>query len=144
MKKHVCVDLDGVIAQYDGWKGLGVIGEPIPGAREFLSALHCHYKVVVFTTRVCVEHNREDIKKIRHFHPDTPDEILRTFLVSLVEQYMEKNSLPYDEIWSGRGKPLAIAYVDDRSVVCRPQDYKGTAKFHFDEILLRIAELAND
>lgn len=28
MKKNVCVDLDGVLAQYDRWKGIEHIGDP--------------------------------------------------------------------------------------------------------------------
>ena len=35
MKNTVCVDLDGTLAKYDGWKGLEHIGEPIDGSVEF-------------------------------------------------------------------------------------------------------------
>src|SRR6185369_12895891 len=33
------VDLDGVLAKYDTWKGLFTIGEPFPGARKFMHDL---------------------------------------------------------------------------------------------------------
>ena len=32
----VCVDFDGVIAKYDGYRGDEHYGEPIKGAKEFL------------------------------------------------------------------------------------------------------------
>jgi len=51
MKKSVCVDLDGVLAQYDGWKGVEHIGDPIPGAVQFTKKLQEVARVVIFTTR---------------------------------------------------------------------------------------------
>jgi ribonucleotide monophosphatase NagD (HAD superfamily) len=48
----VSVDLDGVLARYDGWKGDGVFNEPAPGAKEFLENLRREgYRVVILTTR---------------------------------------------------------------------------------------------
>ena len=50
--KRVCVDFDGVLAEYDGWKGPGVMGSPRCGARKFLEELHgLGFKVVIHTTR---------------------------------------------------------------------------------------------
>jgi len=50
--KHIYVDFDGVLAEYDGWKGPEYLGPPRKGAREFLAALKSvGYKVVIFTTR---------------------------------------------------------------------------------------------
>jgi len=48
----VCIDFDGVLANYDGWKGKEVLGEPIKGAREFVDKMiGLGYTVIVFTTR---------------------------------------------------------------------------------------------
>ena len=50
--KHICVDFDGVLAEYTGWKGPEHLGDPMPGSREFLKALkNMGYKVVIHTTR---------------------------------------------------------------------------------------------
>ena len=53
--KTVCVDLDGVLAQYDGWQGLENIGDPVEGAREFMEDLSKKYHVLVHTARVANE-----------------------------------------------------------------------------------------
>ena len=49
--KTICVDLDGVLAQYGGWKGPDHIGEPMSGTGDFLQTLVRDYEVVVHTTR---------------------------------------------------------------------------------------------
>lgn len=33
----------------------------------------------------------------------------------LIREALEKAGVPYDEIWAGRGKPIACHYIDDRS-----------------------------
>jgi hypothetical protein len=48
----VCVDLDGVLNLYDGWRGADYFHPPRPGAIEFLKALHeRNFQVVVHTVR---------------------------------------------------------------------------------------------
>jgi cysteine desulfurase / selenocysteine lyase len=48
----VCVDLNGVLDTYTGWKGEQHWDPPAPGAREFLRGLHEHgWRIIVFTTR---------------------------------------------------------------------------------------------
>ena len=104
--KTVCVDLDGVLAQYDGWKGIEYIGDPIPGAKQFVEAL-CMIpaKVCIWTTRANSEANRESVESLR----------------SRIELWLDHAAIPYDSIHVGPGKPLAAAFIDDRAVVCRPQ-----------------------
>jgi hypothetical protein len=47
-----CVDLNGVLDSYDGWKGPSHFDPPRDGAREFLVSLHARgFDVIVFTTR---------------------------------------------------------------------------------------------
>ena len=49
---RVCVDLDGVLNMYDGWKGEGHFAGPRPGAVEFLQELNRQgYDVAIFTSR---------------------------------------------------------------------------------------------
>jgi hypothetical protein len=48
----VCVDLNGVLDAYTGWKSPEHWDPPVPGAEAFLRSLVEHgYRVVVFTTR---------------------------------------------------------------------------------------------
>jgi cysteine desulfurase/selenocysteine lyase len=50
--KVVCVDLNGVLDRYEGWRGAEHWDAPAPGAREFLRTLKEHgCRIVVFTTR---------------------------------------------------------------------------------------------
>ncbi|MEM4721777.1 MAG: hypothetical protein QXT73_06950 [Candidatus Methanomethylicaceae archaeon] len=50
--KHICVDFDGVLAEYDGWRGPSVLGKPMEGAKDFLVQLvRMGYRVVVHTAR---------------------------------------------------------------------------------------------
>lgn len=38
-KKTICVDFDGVIAQYDGFKGNDIFGDPIDGVQSAMEVL---------------------------------------------------------------------------------------------------------
>ena len=106
MKKSVCVDLDGVLAQYDGWKGVEIIGDPILGAREFLLKLREKYFIVIHTTRTNSLVNK-----------GMGERELRL----IVEDWLVKNDMIFDAITVKDGKPIAVAYVDDRAVMCCPQ-----------------------
>lgn len=50
-KKTLLIDFDGTIAQYDGWKGLTEVGEPLAKARHALCILSRQFRIVYFTTR---------------------------------------------------------------------------------------------
>jgi adenylylsulfate kinase len=50
--RTVALDFDGVLAQYDGWRGEDHLGQPMPGMRDLVAALERRgCAVVVFTTR---------------------------------------------------------------------------------------------
>lgn len=85
----VCVDLDGVLNLFDGWKGADYFHPPRPGAAEFLRSLNAqNYRVIVFTIR-WAEH---------------------------VEQWLEQNGLRgYVDCVTDK-KPVAHVYVDDRAI----------------------------
>lgn len=103
-KKTVCVDFDGVLCRYDGWKGEDHFGEPLPGALEFMRLLYGVAKVVVFTTRTKAD------------TPGRPEGTTPESLALKVKQWLYDHGMPYHEVYVGQGKPLAAAYVDDRAV----------------------------
>lgn len=101
-RRTIAVDFDGVIAEYDGYKGPGVLGEPRADVREALLLLRAEgWKIVIHTTR-------------------SNDE---------VGEYLRQNAIPHDEINSNSDyrtqgvKPVADVYWDDRAV-----RYSGDAR----------------
>jgi hypothetical protein len=94
VKKNVCVDFDGVLAKYDGWKGATVIGDPFPGVKEFMDELSKKYDVIVHTTRA-----------------NEPEGWQAVYL------WLINNNIKYYKILP---KPIAVAYIDDRAVYCNP------------------------
>lgn len=85
----VCVDLDGVLNLFDGWKGADHFHAPRPGAREFLRALReRNFEVVVFTVRWAPH----------------------------VEQWLEQHGLAgfIDRVTDR--KPPAHVFIDDRAI----------------------------
>lgn len=87
-KPTACVDLDGVLNLYDGWKGAHYFHGVRPGARDFLLNLGVDYQVIVHTTR--------DIDKTVQWLRDNQ-------LYSLVNGVSNE-------------KPPAVVYIDDRAV----------------------------
>ena len=109
-RKTVAVDVDGVLAYWQhGMRRKGVIGEPNPGAREFMIFLkECGHRIVVYTTRCKIM-------------PSIESGIGAVVLQERIVQWLALHDIPYDEVYIGQGKPFADAYVDDRAVECRPQ-----------------------
>jgi hydroxymethylpyrimidine pyrophosphatase-like HAD family hydrolase len=101
-RRTIAVDFDGVIADYDGYKGPGVLGAPRDDVREALNLLRSEgWKIVIHTTRGNDE----------------------------VEGYLQQNAIAHDEINSNSDyrthgvKPVADVYWDDRAVC-----YSGDAR----------------
>ena len=108
MQKTICVDFDGVIADYSkGFQGKDVFGESLHGAGFSMGALRENgWRVIIFTTR-----------------PDTP----------ALRAYLKKNGIPYDYInenpdqpEGSSGKVIADLYLDDRAF-----RFKGWADFRY-------------
>lgn len=110
-KPRVCVDLDGVLAKYDGWKGADKIGPPLPGALEFARELAEIADIIVFTSRCSVE----GIAEKWNDEGSTGSAKVR------VIDWLEKNNFPFTDVYVGQGKPLAAVFIDDRAVNCSPQ-----------------------
>ena len=104
----VAIDLDGVLAKYDGWKvhGRHNIGAPQKGAKEFVEAIRKKYRVTVFTCRTKIA-SSPDAQK---YHDPA------IWLRNIVIDWLEKHNIPYDNIYIGQGKPHAVYYIDDRGV----------------------------
>jgi hypothetical protein len=110
-KPRVCVDLDGVLAKYDGWKGADKIGPPLPGALEFVNELAEIADIIVFTSRCSSEGIEERSDGI-----GTPGNAK----VRVID-WLERNNFPFTDVYVGQGKPLAAVFIDDRAVNCSPQ-----------------------
>jgi hypothetical protein len=94
----VCVDLDGVLNTFDGWRGAEYFHPPRPGAREFLASLkQAGYRVVVLTVR---------------WHEWVLDWLREHHLAEFVDEVTDR-------------KPPAHAYIDDRAV-CFRGDFQST------------------
>jgi hypothetical protein len=94
----VCVDFNGVLDSYQGWRGPTHFDEPRPGAREFLEALSRRdYHVIVFTTR---------------YAPDVWSWLRKYGLDDLVIDVTDR-------------KPPAHVFIDDRAV-CFRGDFSST------------------
>lgn len=92
----VCVDLNGVLDAYTGWKHPDHWDEPRPGARGFLQALtERGFDVVVFTTR-------------HHLQ---------------VRRWLQQHGLLTYVSAVTRRKPPAHVFVDDRAV-CFKGDFE--------------------
>lgn len=98
-EKYVAIDLDGCIAEYDGWQGLDYIGEPKEDAKETMERLkELGFEIIIYTCRDEEGYDR-------------------------IEDYMEENNLPYDYInhnpeqppTAGEDKVFAHYYIDDRN-----------------------------
>ena len=90
----IAVDFDGVISDYDGWKGPSNVGPPRLDVIEVLKVLRSEgWKIVVYSCRASEE----------------------------IRPYLEKNAIPFDEINqnssspTGGSKPVATVYWDDRA-----------------------------
>ncbi len=114
-KPRICLDLDGVLAQYDKWRGIEHIGDPIPGALKFTKDLAKIAEIVIFSSRCA-----QDIAEGSRITPGQ----LRIHII----EWLEKHKFPYSDVYVGQGKPRAAAFIDDRAVTCSPQNDKDAFK----------------
>ena len=73
VRRTIAVDCDGVIAEYDGWKGKGVLGLPPKDVIKALHELHAEgWKIVIHTTR-----GEQEVRAYLVHHGTPHDEINR-------------------------------------------------------------------
>jgi hypothetical protein len=109
-RPRVCLDLDGVLARYEGWNGPEHIGPPLPGALEFAWSLAEFSDIIIFTSRCS-----QDPGAGNGLTADPGKVRIR------VMDWLEKHKFPYHDVYVGNGKPKAAAFIDDRAVHCSPQ-----------------------
>ena len=97
-KKTVCVDFDGVLAEFHGWLGEDVLGNPYPMTRPFLETIKdMGYDIVVHTVRKA-------------------GRVWDWLYANDMARYIEAVTSV---------KPPAFAYIDDRSI-CFEGDHNAT------------------
>ena len=108
----ICIDLDGVLASRKYSKGASKIGEPIDGAVDFTREVSETADIVILTARISganIDNKNLSRKEIKTAS-------------ATVKQWLEQHGFAYTSIWEAPGKPIASAYVDDRAVICRPEE----------------------
>ena len=96
----IVVDLDGTICEHR----YPDFGEPIAGAKEALQRLKAAgFWIVIHTVRTSSAFQAAGLYEPEVNSPEA------------VGAFLQSHEIPYDEIWM-HDKPLAIAYIDDRSV----------------------------
>jgi hypothetical protein len=94
-RRTIAVDFDGVIAEYDGWKGFGVLGDPRKDVLHALRTLRAEgWKIIINSTR---------------------GEAELTAYLAHHEIHVDEINCNSDYKTSGH-KPVADIYWDDRAV----------------------------
>jgi hypothetical protein len=98
-RKTYAVDWDGTLVEYHGWKGAGAFGAPIPKmvaqVRKWLAEGH---EVIIFTSRVSVEHAPMDVME----NAQAIDRLLREMNLPQLEITANKY-IRISEFWDDRG-----------------------------------------
>lgn len=99
-KFFISCDLDDTLTCFTGWKGYEHIGNPRPDIVKFLRLAKKikNAYIIIYTCRVS----------------DSSRHIL-SGSVEAVKKWLNRWSIPFDEIWTGRGKPFSNLYIDDLS-----------------------------
>jgi histidinol phosphatase-like enzyme len=94
------IDFDGTIVEH-AWPNIGKLK---PGAKTAVARLKdAGFHILIFTCRA----NPPDGGKF-----DDPD---ATKLKDMV-RFLKEHDIPFDDVWTGAGKPFATAYVDDKAI----------------------------
>lgn len=99
-ERILAVDLDGTLAEFDHWRGYTHIGKSIKKTASLVrKAKKEGAYIIIFTCRTTTADNEP-------------------YLLSLnvVSEWLEKNKIPFDKIWTGAGKPFANLYIDDSAL----------------------------
>ncbi len=102
--KTIVVDFDGVLHWYrKGWQDGTIYDEPTPGAQDAMKQLlEAGFYVIIFSTRA-----------IKLIVKGVPEQGQFPEMV----KWLNKHNFPQGlKIWTEAGKPMGVAYIDDRAV----------------------------
>lgn len=98
-RKTIAVDWDGTLVEYNGWKGAGIYGAPIINMIQRIHQwLMDGHEVIIFTSRVSVEHDPEHVMK----ECQTIDIALKDMGLPLL-QITANKYIRISEFWDDRG-----------------------------------------
>ena len=117
----VCFDFDGVLAEYDGWKGHEHIGKPIEENIHLVGVLHnAGFTLVLSTTRL------NDFPFVDK--PYEVDRVVQTgHAAEILHGWLQEQGIEtfFARIWCD--KVMADYYIDDRALrYGLEKDFKGT------------------
>ena len=117
MNEPLAVDLDGVLFKvfwgnveegmpFDSME----FGEVMPGAREGMKALKdAGFYLIIYTCRTNPGFPRKEKHSVME-------------LQNIIELKLKEEGIPYDEVFVGISKPVAVAYIDDRAIEFKSWD----------------------
>lgn len=107
----IAVDLDGTLAEYNGWCGREHIGKPLPGAVAAMQAMVDQgHRVMIFTCRCSNELSEEFTSNMD-----------AQASAEIIYAWLSEHGFPPVHVWTGAGKPMADLYIDDRALTVAPQ-----------------------
>jgi hypothetical protein len=106
MRGWIAVDLDGTLAQYDGWRGEAHIGDPVgPMVDRVRAWLAAGHDVRIFTARVARSHGTNDAG-------DVDDDAFAARQIARIEAWCNRHL----------GVVLPITATKDLAMICLYDD----------------------
>ena len=106
----ICFDFDGVLAEYNGWKGHEHIGEPIEAMIELVKELYGRgYFLALCTTRLNPNPFPSDVNKL-------DDVVAQGDALEIVTDWLIKNNIFTCFHYVDSRKPMADYYIDDKAL----------------------------
>lgn len=105
----ICIDFDGTIVEH----AFPEIGALKPGAKEAITRLHKHYRIVISSCRssALFKQKNPPIQIPGQGAPDGRDYTMEMY------DFLLTNGIPFDGIDFGdQGKIVAVAYIDDKGI----------------------------
>lgn len=101
MSNMIAIDFDATIWPYSkGWADGSIYEPPFHNAKEAIQKLKdARYKIVIYSCRTS-----------RELYDDA--DVMTN--AKQLEKYLNDHNIPFDEIYTGYGKPHAALFIDDR------------------------------
>ena len=101
-RPSACIDFDGVLAEYHGWRGADYWGKPMPGVKLFLQRLvRANVSIIVYTTRTDKKAITAWFKK---YKLPRPDAITHVKIPATI--YIDDRAIQFDGDWTTFAKKL--------------------------------------